>query len=1304
VLQLQGKFVAMIETECPTCTGVCDIPEDQVGNQIECPYCEAVYVAEERQAEAVSAPGIIEAVQDDIQRGQMSISAFMQQRNIDGGVELQKEDDKKSIGRSSVIQTGHSDRYNVGKVVAQGGMGAILRAKDLNCRRPVAMKVMLADKEATDDAVLRFIEEAQITAQLEHPNIVPLHELGVDASGNVFYTMKMVKGTTLDDILVAIKKKKVKTVRAYPLQRLLTIFMRVCDAIAFANSKGVIHRDLKPENIMVGEFGEVLVMDWGLAKVLGRDVNAGRVNDSDDDEMPEWVIDSIRTDGHEEATKTMQGDILGTPAFMAPEQAMGKIDQIDTTTDIYALGGILYNILTLATPIKAAAIHAMLLRLTRGDIPPPAERVGDRKLPHLEGGKIPSALSAVAMKALALNQCDRYQSVQEFQSEIEAWQGGFATEAEDASSLQVVKLALARHKKEVALAAMALLMLAVGTGIAFWRVNAEKQVAQQNAVLAQKNADEATMAKEVSEQSLAIAERSNYISQINLAQANIVNGNYDAARAILESCPEEHRHFEWDRLNLLTDIGDQLFQGHRQSLDSVNFNSDGSKILTSSKDGTAKLWDTVSGRMLVTFRDDHRIRIRTAAISPSGKYVVTGNYDSMIKVWDATTGKEIRRLEGVTGNIESVVFSPDGKQVAGASNEGTAAVWGTASGKRVQTFELQKKFTCVRFSPDGQSIATASPDGARIWDVASGKQIAKFGACFAVAFSPDGRELSTVALQQLVQWDISTRQQVWTSQATGFQMSVEYSRDGTRLLTGTEQRTFLWDAESGQKIREFNAKNTDRCSVAFSPDGKRVLTGGDPTATIWNTATGTAVRTYTGSLEGAALAEQQARGVKTLKGHPKWVWTVDFSPDGKRLASGSALHRLIIWDPVSGTRLHTFNVNGYVFVAEYSPDGKRLVANGGGTGIQILDAVTGGSLGPLRVPKQALRCADWSADGKYIVTGGEDNIGRLWDAATKKVLKTFKHEVAIRDITFSPDGKQVVTASDDRTAVVWDRASGKKLLTIEPGGAVYSVAFSPDGKYILTGATHPTVKLWDATDGSLVRTLEGHGMTVSAVTFSPDGQRILTGSYDRTAKLWDTATGKELISFEGHTNTLTSVAFSPDGRMIATGAADYLVKVWYSEATTSYTLDPMIARKRSWRVIHASSESSHNGNVGSRAIDSSESTIWHSKWWPDSPSHPHELHIDFGKELEFNTLTYVPRSDRGLNGTITNYELYLSADGKNWGSPAHTGTFDHPNDRPKRQVVRLPKKLKGRYLRFLTRGSLDGEFACVAELDFTLAD
>ena len=403
-------------------------------------------------------------------------------------------------------------RYAIGSIVAQGGMGAILDAQQAAMKRRVAMKVMLDSADPAD--VLRFVGEAQVTGQLEHPNIVPVHELGVDEQDQLFYTMKFVRGITLKKVLALLADGTADTEKKYPLPALLTIFQKTCDALAFAHSRGVIHRDLKPENIMLGDFGEVLVMDWGLAKVLGGTSPAR----SPDDPSRSAVFSARSVAG--DASFTMVGSIMGTPAYMSPEQARGEIDALAAPSDIYALGTILFEILHLRPASAGSSAMEIVTKVGRGEVlwSEAAERNADAALagaerragapkrrgnPHgqprasgaSESGvgaplcrrtpNVPASLLAVVRKAMAFEVAARYPRVEDLQADLLAYQNGFATSAEKAGAWKQAALLVKRHKAtSIGIAAVLLVGLTLGTKAILEGRRAERGEAQARQALA----------------------------------------------------------------------------------------------------------------------------------------------------------------------------------------------------------------------------------------------------------------------------------------------------------------------------------------------------------------------------------------------------------------------------------------------------------------------------------------------------------------------------------------------------------------------------------------------------------------------------------------------------------------------------------------------------------------------------------------------------------------------------------------------------------------------------------------------------
>lgn len=343
------------------------------------------------------------------------------------------------------------DKYKFRKSIGQGGMKMVLQVMDRDTTRDIAMAVLPDAANRPKDDTLRFVQEARLTASLEHPNIVPVHDIGVDASGSPYFTMKLIRGETLDSLLTKLDEKIPLYVDSYKMDRLLRIFLKICHGVAFAHSKGVIHLDLKPQNIQIGDFGEVIIMDWGLAKVI--------TSASQEKDTPVNTKTDIRKSGdsdHAELNVTIDGVTKGTPGYMAPEQAAGRNSQRDVRTDIYALGAILYTIATRKAPLETTDVKTMLMDTMHGNIIPPRKR-----FPELE---IPSALEAVIMKAMSLDPDDRYSSVKELRDELYAFINGYATAAERATPIKKAMLFAKRHKITItSLCIISFLLLSFGS-------------------------------------------------------------------------------------------------------------------------------------------------------------------------------------------------------------------------------------------------------------------------------------------------------------------------------------------------------------------------------------------------------------------------------------------------------------------------------------------------------------------------------------------------------------------------------------------------------------------------------------------------------------------------------------------------------------------------------------------------------------------------------------------------------------------------------------------------------------------------
>jgi WD40 repeat protein len=597
-----------------------------------------------------------------------------------------------------------------------------------------------------------------------------------------------------------------------------------------------------------------------------------------------------------------------------------------------------------------------------------------------------------------------------------------------------------------------------------------------------------------------------------------------------------------------------VLKGHLNDVWSAAFNSDGRRIVTSSSDRTARLWDAETGKPIGEPLQGHDNIVLSTAFSPDGKRIVTASEDHTARLWDVESGRPIGEpLKGHQSAVWSAGFSPDGRRIVTASSDRTVRLWDAETGKPIGVPFKAHDNSLLRaaFSPDSKRIVTASEDHtARMWDAETGKPLGEpfrghKNSVLTAAFSPDGKRIVTASEDQTVRlWDVETGKPIGEP-LRGHENSVStaaFSPDGKRIVTASEDQTArLWDVETGKPIAEpMKGHDKSVSSAAFSPDGKRIVTASeDHTARLWDTESGEPIG-------------------DPLQGHENSVWSAAFSPDGRRIVTASSDRTVRLWDAETGQpigeplRGHESSVS----TAAFSPDGRRIVTASEDWTVRAWDAQTGQPIGePLKGHENSVWSAAFSPDGRLIVTASSDWTVRVWDAETGKPIgDPFKaYDNSVLKATFNPDGKRVVTVSQDHTARLWDVESGKSIGEPLKGhtNSVLSAAFSPDGKRIVTASEDQTAQLWDVESGKPIgQPLKGHANIVLSAAFSPDGKRIVTASEDHTVRVWDAETGKPIGEpLKGHDKSVSSAVFSPDGRHIVTASKDQTARVWDVEIT-----------------------------------------------------------------------------------------------------------------------------------------------------------
>ncbi len=1070
-------------------------------------------------------------------------------------------------------------RYQLQGEIARGGMGAILKGRDNDLGRDLAIKVLLDQHKDNPGVVQRFIEEAQIGGQLQHPGIVPIYELGQFADRRPFFAMKLVKGETLSKLLAA------RAAPAAERGKFLGIFEQVCQTMAYAHSRGVIHRDLKPANIMVGAFGEVQVMDWGLAKVLP----AGGVADekkAQDEQQRQRIVHTLRnTPGGDTpvtvgsvgsvGSQTQMGSVMGTPAYMPPEQALGEIDLLDERADVFGLGAILCEVLTGRPPYVADDGAQVFRMASRG-------KLEDCFL-RLEACGADEDLVSLTRQCLELKPADRPRHagvlVEQVTKYLESVETRLhAAEIERASAAaradaQTAQAAAERQRAEsetrrveqqqhsasrlrqmlggLAVVALFAGFACVAALIANKRATDLAEIARKNAADANFFAGQATEKAKLASDNATRADTEATLARAAEQTAKELATTEAVASALAQQETERAEAATAQAKAQLT-RSEWLLYGSRLMLAQTDFESGNgglAKRYLDESQPNLRGWEHRFLSTRVNARQTlkgHTDRVTSVAYSPDGKRIVTGSGDSTAKVWDAETGQEFVTLKGHSGGVTSVAYRLDGRRIVTGSWDKTARVWDGETGQELQTFKGHSaQITSVAYSPDGKRLITGSFDQtAKAWDAATGQELFCLTdhtqAVESVAFSPDSKWIVTGGKDSTAKvWDAETGDILLTLKAhpRDFVYRAYFSPDGKRIVTISNDRTAkVWDAEMGQELLNLKGHANAVTGIAYSPDGQRIVTGSwDQTIKVW--------------------ASQTGEEVFTLKGHSSNVLSVAFSPDGRRLVTGSDDTTAKVWEADQGQEIPILKGRfDAVTSMAFSADSQHLVTGSPDGTARVWNSVTGREVlclkmhseAPGAIGKARLLGVAISPDGQRIATASEDKMARVWDAATGEELHVLKHEGNVSGVSFSPDGRRLVSGCFDNTARVWSAETGNELLILNGhAGPVCSVAFHPDGKRIVTGSWDQTAKVWDAATGQELITLRGHAGYVMSVAVSFDGHRIVTGSSDNTAKVWDAATGQELITLKGHTGgTVRSVAFSPDGARIVTGSDDKTARLW----------------------------------------------------------------------------------------------------------------------------------------------------------------
>lgn len=1024
--------------------------------------------------------------------------------------------------------------------LGEGGMGVVYHARDVKLNRDVALKVAPADTLAGSREMIRFLSEAQMLASIVHPHVVRVLEYGEHA-GRPYLAMEYLTGGTLADRL---QNGAMTPAAAASLIRETAL------AVHAAHAAGIVHRDLKPRNILFDAAGEPNVTDFGIAKRSASELTATQ-------------------------------EVMGTPAYMAPEQAKGGTKFVGPAADIWALGAILYECITGVRPFTGAGINSVLYRVVHDD----------PKTPRTLRAAISPDLERICLKCLRKEPADRYATAEALAEDLDNFIHGRPISVRQ-PGLAERTLRWARRDPSrataYALTAVVIGLIALGTVLGlFWqkaeqargfaviardqadearkrteeahaqldlektksdrlaaeallerdaakKARAEEEEAKKSAEKAREQEaaarkEEAAARKEV-EKALEKSDRIEYSKIVDLAHREFLVNNAERSRELLPLCPPKFRGWEWDFVTRLCGPNVAAYIGeHTGPLGSANYNADGTLVLTASADGTARIWDATSGRSVITIKAG-KAPLTAARFSPDGSQAATASMDGTVKVWNAKTGDLIVSIPAHAPVAVSVAYSPDGTKLLSTGWDKTAKIWNAKSGEAIATMGGGGLgYRSAVFNHDGSRVLTAGVDGAaRLWDPATQKEVATLRGLplplEAAVYNRDGSRILIAWSDGSVRvWDVAKEEEAAAiNVGLGGIVDSAINEDGRTVATaGLDGIVRIWDVDTSKETSSFKVHRNGLATVAFHPNGGCILTG---------------------DLNGNARAWDLARPPEEIElvSRDRGLECLAVSPDGRRVAARKTDGSLGVIDGVKWQPLK--ESEGAYTAAAFNKDGTRLALAGEKGSNGLWNPATGERLGRIADVDDDFTCAAHTRDG-FVLATSKGSAYLMTE--TGPATLCFRGPVKpVKAIAVDRDGLIAAAVYADGTGTVW-QINGRTIAEfLDPHDGFNSVDFFPDGKHVVTGGLRGTVRLWNAETGKDAGTLSGGRPIGIVVAVNPDGTRILTGSPNGKVRLWDVASGAEVFEREVVRGRLDCVAFTPDGCKIIAGATGSKVLLW----------------------------------------------------------------------------------------------------------------------------------------------------------------